>query len=72
MEKEFENFKELYDSIEDQEMRKAVLGILNFLTPILFRIEDKVDRINLRYKNSWIDFKGDGMFPKERMRASSL
>ena len=45
MEKEFENFKELYDSIEDQEMRKAVLGILNFLTPILFRIEDKVDRI---------------------------
>ena len=45
MEKEFENFKELYDSTEDQEMRKAVLGILNFLTPILFRIEDKVDRI---------------------------
>ena len=23
---------------------------------------------NLRYKNSWIDFKGDGMFPKERIK----
>lgn len=23
---------------------------------------------NLRYKHSWIDFRGDGRFPKERIK----
>lgn len=23
---------------------------------------------NIRYKNSWIDFQGDGRFPKERIK----